>query len=243
MQDQPHEPSETPQYADSTGLEILGIVEPERRRRPVVILVAVLAVALLLAGGAAWPLLRDDAPSAAPGGSPSAGASGGASGDALGITGLRSYSHLGSAHVTGPVAYPQSPPVGGEHDPVWLACGAYDVPVRNENAVHDLEHGAVWIAYRPSLGSADVAALTKRLPRNGIMAPYPDLRSAVVLTVWGFQLALDSVDDPRITQFLARFGQGQAAPEAGVSCVGGTTDPTGGGAPSGGSTEEPGTAV
>ena len=36
------------------------------------------------------------------------------------------------------------------HDPVWLDCGAYDAPVRDENAVHDLEHGSVWITYDPT---------------------------------------------------------------------------------------------
>ena len=35
------------------------------------------------------------------------------------------------------------PPAGGPHDPAWLDCGVYDEPVRDENAVHDLEHGTV----------------------------------------------------------------------------------------------------
>jgi Protein of unknown function (DUF3105) len=53
--------------------------------------------------------------------------------------------------VTGPVTYAQNPPVGGPHDLVWLNCGIYTAPVRNENAVHSLEHGAVWVTYQPSL--------------------------------------------------------------------------------------------
>ena len=40
------------------------------------------------------------------------------------------------AHVQTPVAYAQSPPAGGEHNPVWLNCGTNPSPVRNENAVH-----------------------------------------------------------------------------------------------------------
>jgi len=46
-------------------------------------------------------------------------------------------------HVTGPVAYPQDPPVGGPHGAGEISCRAYDDPVVNELAVHSLEHGAV----------------------------------------------------------------------------------------------------
>src|SRR3712207_9592687 len=43
-------------------------------------------------------------------------------------------------HTEGSVDYPQSPPVGGEHNPIWQNCGLYEEPVRNETAVHSLEH-------------------------------------------------------------------------------------------------------
>ena len=50
------------------------------------------------------------------------------------------------------VAYRYSPPIGGRHDAVWATCTGVVYPraLRNENAVHALEHGAVWITYRPS---------------------------------------------------------------------------------------------
>ena len=114
------------------------------------------------------------------------------------LSAVKSYDDLSADHTPDDVDYPQSPPVGGEHAPEWLECGAYDVPVREENAVHDLEHGTVWISYDPDLGADDVAALAELLPQNGIMAPYPGLDSPVVVTVWGRQLALDGADDPRL---------------------------------------------
>jgi hypothetical protein len=126
------------------------------------------------------------------------------------------------------IAYDQVPPIGGPHDPEWLACGVFDEPVRDENAVHDLEHGTVWITYDPALDEADVAALAAVLPDDGIVSPYPDLPAPVVITVWGAQLRLTGPDDPRLPLFLDEYGDGSTAPEAMASCEGGVSDPQGG---------------
>jgi hypothetical protein len=131
------------------------------------------------------------------------------------------------AHTTGDVAYPQDPPAGGAHAPIWLACGVYDEPVREENAVHDLEHGTVWITHDPGLSTADVEALADQLPDNGIMSPREGLPSPVVVTVWGAQLQLDGAADERLGLFLEEYGDGHTAPEFGVTCQGGTPDPQG----------------
>jgi hypothetical protein len=131
-------------------------------------------------------------------------------------------------HTEADVDYEQNPPVGGAHNPVWQNCGYYDQPVRDENAVHDLEHGTVWITHDPDLSDADREALAEQLPDNGIMSPREDLPSPVVVTVWGAQLRLDGADDRRLGLFLEEYGDGHTAPEYGVSCQGGTPDPQGG---------------
>lgn len=130
-------------------------------------------------------------------------------------------------HTDDDVTYPQEPPAGGPHAPVWLACGTYDEPVRDENAVHDLEHGTVWITHDPDLSADDVVALAEQLPGNGIMSPREELPSPVVVTVWGAQLQLDGADDRRLALFLEEYGDGHTAPEFGASCQGGTPDPAG----------------
>jgi hypothetical protein len=199
---------------------VLGPTPPPRRRRRYVVVGAVTLAVMLVAGAAAVPMLTDAGPRR-----------GAATGPGLGT--VRAYADLSIEHTDGDVDYPMTPPAGGPHDPVWLECGAYDVPVRDENAVHDLEHGAVWISYDPDLPTADVRRLEGLLPQNGIMAPYPGLPAAVVVTVWGRQLRLDAVDDDRLERFVADFGHGETAPEPGASCAGGTTDPAGGHEPEG----------
>jgi len=140
---------------------------------------------------------------------------------------VKSYSYLPRVHTEGDVDYAQVPPVGGRHDPVWLDCGAYDAPVRDENAVHDLEHGSVWITYRPGLDSAGIETLEQALPQNGILSPYDALPAPVVVTVWGRQLRLTGVDDPRLALFIERYGAGRTAPEPFASCAGGVRAPSG----------------
>lgn len=126
-----------------------------------------------------------------------------------------------SEHVEGPVDYPQNPPAGGPHHQVWLNCGVYEQPVPNENAVHSLEHGALWVTYDPALPEADVEALRGLMPRDYIvLSPYEGLDATVALSGWNSQLKVDSVDDPRIGEFIEEYWKSASVPEPGALCTG-----------------------
>jgi len=143
------------------------------------------------------------------------------------IPGIQTYSGLTNQHTTAPVHYAQNPPVGGDHNPVWLNCGIYDQPVPNENAVHSLEHGTVWITYQPALPSADVDKL-RQLVRGRtfvILSPYDGLPAPVVASAWGLQLYLTGADDARLPRFLNKYVQGPQTPELGALCSGGMGNP------------------
>lgn len=123
-------------------------------------------------------------------------------------------------HTPETVAYDPTPPAGGEHDAVPQTCGFYSTPIRSENAVHSLEHGAVWITYRPDLASDQVDRLRALAEDEGkvLVSPYEDLPAPVVVSSWGRQLLLDSAEDDRLGQFVQRFRND--APEPGAACVG-----------------------
>jgi hypothetical protein len=130
----------------------------------------------------------------------------------------------GQAHSRAAVDYPETPPVGGQHDPVWADCTGtvYDVPIRPENAVHSLEHGAVWVTYDPAVATADdVRTLTELVSgRPGLMlSPYPDQQVAVSLQAWDHQLRVRSAADPQVAEFadLLVFNP-DATPEPGATC-------------------------
>ncbi|WP_019872892.1 DUF3105 domain-containing protein [Sporichthya polymorpha] len=127
-----------------------------------------------------------------------------------------------AGHVPTPVQYAQTPPAGGEHAAAWLNCGTYTAPVPNENAVHSMEHGAVWITYRPDLPAAQVTKLKNAMPDSfGVLSPYPGIATPVVASAWGRQLPLESPDDPRLGEFIRAFRLGDQAPEPGAPCTGG----------------------
>ncbi len=130
------------------------------------------------------------------------------------------------SHVDGAVAYDQDPPVGGAHNERWMACGFYDDPIPNENAVHALEHGVVWVTFQPDLPGDQVDTLRAVALESEVMvSPYPGLDSPVVASVWGAQLRLDSADDPQLLDFVASL-RNVTAPEAGASCLGGLGNPS-----------------
>jgi hypothetical protein len=173
----------------------------------VVIVIAIVAIGAVLARNATVQAPATQTPS----------------GDAV-ISGVQAFTGLSADHVTTPVNYPQTPPVGGPHDPVPQTCGVYTDQIKNEHAVHSLEHGAVWITYRPDL-PADQLTYLQNLTRqtdHRLLSPYPGIDSPIILTAWGYQLHLDNANDPRLMRFLQKYEQGATTPELGAECAGET---------------------
>ncbi|MEX0985453.1 MAG: DUF3105 domain-containing protein [Actinomycetota bacterium] len=136
-------------------------------------------------------------------------------------TGVEDFEITDRNHVEGPVDYAQDPPAGGDHNQVWLNCAAYDEPVVSENAVHSLEHGAVWITYQPDLPAGQIDEIQGLADPFVLVSPYPGLDSPAVATSWGHQLRVQDVADGRLEQFVRTFAQGPDTPELGSPCTGG----------------------
>jgi hypothetical protein len=143
------------------------------------------------------------------------------------IEGVEEFADLTSNHVAEDVEYAQTPPVGGDHNAVWQNCGVYSEPVADENAVHSLEHGAVWITYDPDLPADQVDVLTEQAASNNyiLVSPREDSPSPVVLSAWGLQLQLEDANDDRVGVFLQKYVRGPQTLEPGAACSGGTGTP------------------
>lgn len=127
-------------------------------------------------------------------------------------------------HVEGVVKYDTSPPTGGNHSQYWADCtgSIYAKPIASENAVHMLEHGAIWVTYDANkIKGADLTKLeayVKGVDRMA-MSPYPNLKAPISLQAWGYQLFVNSPTDPRIAQFISVLKYNQkTTPEYGATC-------------------------
>lgn len=142
------------------------------------------------------------------------------------IDGIEKIEYPAGTHVQAPqrVAYDQTPPMGGPHDQYWATCTGtiYPQPIRSENAVHSLEHGAVWIAYDPQKVAGDeVSTLEAKVDGQPytLMSPYPGLPSPISVQSWGHRLALDDSEDDRLDQFITALRRNpNTHPEAGATC-------------------------
>ncbi|MEW1928166.1 DUF3105 domain-containing protein [Streptomyces sp. NPDC088360] len=132
---------------------------------------------------------------------------------------------LGRNHVTKKVDYPMTPAAGGDHSQAWANCqgDVYDKPLGEENAVHSLEHGAVWITYNDKAAAGDIKTLSQKVSTTPytLMSPVAEQKGALTLTAWGRQLTVDKASDPRVEQFLGKYVQGDQTPEPGAACTGG----------------------
>ncbi|MEU9008467.1 DUF3105 domain-containing protein [Streptomyces sp. NPDC048479] len=143
------------------------------------------------------------------------------------ITGEKSWNakKLGRTHVTKTVTYPMKPPVGGDHNQVWMNCNGdvYKEPIPDMNAVHSLEHGAVWVTYNDKAPAADVTKLGEKVKKTPytLMSPVKNQSGAIMLSAWGKQVTVDSADDPRVNQFFTKYVQGTQTPEPGAACTNG----------------------
>ena len=140
--------------------------------------------------------------------------------------GVQSYEITDQSHVSTPVQYPQNPPAGGPHAPQWQNCGFYDAPIRAENAVHSMEHGAVWITYQPGLPASEVEKL-RQLARQTyvLVSPYPDLPAPIGASAWARNLLVPNADDPQLAEFVRTYRLGPTTPEQGAPCTGGVGQP------------------
>jgi hypothetical protein len=135
---------------------------------------------------------------------------------------VANYTYAGGDHVEGTVQYAESPPVGGQHNARWQNCGYYSAEINSENAVHSLEHGAVWITYQPDLPQDQIDKLKDIAEGQDyvLVSPFPGLDSPVVASTWNHQIKLDGANDPDLNRFIRTYKQGADTPEPGASCTG-----------------------
>ncbi|MFE2046131.1 DUF3105 domain-containing protein [Streptomyces sp. NPDC059477] len=192
----------------------------ERRNRILTITASVVVVAALVVGGVVLVRSQSDDSSS------TASDSKGTGTFVVDADGVGKWDgELSQTHVTEDVDYPMEPPVGGDHNQVWMNCNGdvYTEAIPNVNAVHSLEHGAVWVTYTSEAAKEDVDALAEKVKSTPytLMSPDEEQTSPIMLSAWGHQRTVTGADDPNLDAFLETYVQGEQTPEPGAACTGG----------------------
>lgn len=99
------------------------------------------------------------------------------------------------------------PPAGGPHFVNPLPGGVYTEPVDDGRVIHSLEHGLVWISYKPgAVSDAQLKAITdlaEGRKRDIVLSPRPDNKDALVVVSWGRRLVLKPDDTKTLKDFIS----------------------------------------
>ncbi len=115
---------------------------------------------------------------------------------------------LSSDHISASDAheeYNSNPPTSGSHaGPAEWGFSANEIA--DENAIHNLEHGGIWISYK-NLDDDSIAALGEIARRNRtsvVVSPREANDANIAVASWGRLMKLDTVDEERINEFIRR---------------------------------------
>jgi len=163
--------------------------EAQRRRRRLLWTAVGVVVALLLVGVVAWSIRQSTRP---------------VPGEAVPIQGQQ-HIQPGQSHSP----YNSDPPTSGWHYDQAAPAGFYDIPLPDEQLVHNLEHGHVIISYDcrklPDCETvqAELRGIVDRFQRWKIVAvPRENADAAIALTAWGRIDKLQTYDEDRIVAFV-----------------------------------------
>ncbi len=110
--------------------------------------------------------------------------------------------HIGVGQAHEP--YNSNPPTSGPHYAQPGAWGFYDQPLPDEQLIHNLEHGGIWIAYK-DVDAETIEKLRDIQRRNSgsvIVTPRPTNETKLSLASWGHLDKFEDFDEARILNFI-----------------------------------------
>ncbi len=119
-------------------------------------------------------------------------------GQAIPIQG-REHIAVGASHV----AYNSNPPTSGPHYEQDASWGVYQTELPDEQLIHNLEHGGIWISYTcvDDKTKADLEKIAQSDPKI-IIEPRAKDDAPIVLASWGRLQKLQVYDEKTIIDFI-----------------------------------------
>lgn len=104
--------------------------------------------------------------------------------------------------------YTSNPPASGPHWPSPAKNGVYDSALPDEQLIHNLEHGHIWIAYKPDTPDEVKNKLKEIVQKDDwkiVMTPREANETMIALAAWGRVLKLDSPDYDKVESFIKTY--------------------------------------
>ena len=103
------------------------------------------------------------------------------------------------------------PPTSGSHG-APIGWGEYPTPVPEENVVHDMEHGGIYVSYNPDLVSEEDLESLRGLffkpysnsefaPTKVVMAPRPENEAPIVLASWDRNQVFETFNEEQMIAY------------------------------------------
>lgn len=105
------------------------------------------------------------------------------------------------------VDYKTNPPTSGPHYEVPSNWGIIDHEIPDEAVLHSLEHGGVWVSYRPGIAPSAIEKLKEVVKKTGskvLMAPRSKNDKDVALVSWGRSYKFDLNSDGSFDEGLVK---------------------------------------
>ncbi len=119
-----------------------------------------------------------------------------------------SFPSLGGDHIAVGASHPaynSNPPTSGWHYAQEAAWGVHSEELSDEQVLHNLEHGGIWISYTgiDQDTQTKIEDLVKRYPDKLIVTPRAKDDSKIAVASWGRLMKLDQYDEAKIVEFIA----------------------------------------
>src|SRR3989344_1311959 len=123
----------------------------------------------------------------------------------------RNHINIGAEHP----AYNSNPPTSGWHYEKWETKGVYKEQQPDEGLIHNLEHGYIWISYRPDASPEIVKQLENfySFGKKIIVEPRKENDKLIVLAAWNWldkfnpdsKDKLNDIELKRIDDFIDKY--------------------------------------
>lgn len=114
---------------------------------------------------------------------------------------------LGQEHISVGASHPaynSNPPTSGWHYGQPANWGVYQEELPDEQLIHNLEHGGIWISYKDvdQETKSNLEAISKKYPGSVIVTPRSANDAKIVLASWGRLEKLESFEETKIMDFI-----------------------------------------